>query len=300
VIGIIAVLIGILLPTLSKARKSAKTTVCLSNLRQMGNAWVMYLTDSRGHLPHSVWHQAAPPGRTPAWRDEFIWKGFWAGILGEYRVSSSALLCPEAAIPADGAVSPIQGAGSAFTAWTGKFQNSGNSPVGIMLSNGNADKVNMTNDATKKGYRIGSYGMNQNLCYSYGPDKTIDTADDGKRPADPGTSNTGSSAAWFGGNINQVKPTTEVPVFLDAVWIEFQGMPNGSVGNQPSAPPNLGGGSAPANGDYHWRILIARHGRGINMCYADGHAAWVQLEDTYQQKWTPYWRKYSLNNLPRS
>jgi len=62
VIGIIAILIGILLPALSKVRQAGKTTVCLSNLRQCGTAWVMYLSDSKGHLPHSFWHQTAPTG----------------------------------------------------------------------------------------------------------------------------------------------------------------------------------------------------------------------------------------------
>ena len=61
VIGIIALLIGILLPVMSRARESANRTKCLSNLRQMGNAWVMYLSDSKGKLPDSVWH-TAPTG----------------------------------------------------------------------------------------------------------------------------------------------------------------------------------------------------------------------------------------------
>src|SRR5689334_4081200 len=68
VIGIIAVLIGILLPTLNKARRAAKSTVCLSNLRQMGTAWTMYLFDSKGHLPHNFWHQNAPAGYSTAQR----------------------------------------------------------------------------------------------------------------------------------------------------------------------------------------------------------------------------------------
>src|SRR5437763_9695362 len=78
VIGIIAVLIGILLPALNKARKTARTTACLSNLRQMGNAWVMYLGDSKGRLPDSVWHTApAGSGYTGVRLNEFIWHGFW-------------------------------------------------------------------------------------------------------------------------------------------------------------------------------------------------------------------------------
>src|SRR4029079_1347128 len=100
VIGIIAVLIAILLPALNKARKTARTTACLSNLRQMGNAWVMYLSDSKGKLPHGVWHHPAPNSNwTGARLNEFIWHGFWFGILGDYRVGSGQVLCPEAQDP---------------------------------------------------------------------------------------------------------------------------------------------------------------------------------------------------------
>jgi len=50
VISIIALLIAILLPSLSKARKQAKRTVCASNLRSMGMAVQAYATDNDGHL----------------------------------------------------------------------------------------------------------------------------------------------------------------------------------------------------------------------------------------------------------
>jgi prepilin-type N-terminal cleavage/methylation domain-containing protein/prepilin-type processing-associated H-X9-DG protein len=49
VIGIIAVLIAILLPTLQRARDQAKTTACLSQLRQIGEAEAAYVVDSHGY-----------------------------------------------------------------------------------------------------------------------------------------------------------------------------------------------------------------------------------------------------------
>jgi prepilin-type N-terminal cleavage/methylation domain-containing protein len=51
VIGIIAVLIGILLPALNKARKSAATIKCSASLKQLGNAMLMYVQDNKGYLP---------------------------------------------------------------------------------------------------------------------------------------------------------------------------------------------------------------------------------------------------------
>src|SRR5947209_2138257 len=60
VIGIIALLISILLPSLSRARESANQIKCANNLRQIGMAIITYANDNKGRLlPSCV--QPTPP-----------------------------------------------------------------------------------------------------------------------------------------------------------------------------------------------------------------------------------------------
>lgn len=63
VIGIIAVLIGILMPVLGKARAQANRAACLSNVRQLGAAILMYCNDNKGYFPTCAYWDMSPAYR---------------------------------------------------------------------------------------------------------------------------------------------------------------------------------------------------------------------------------------------
>jgi prepilin-type N-terminal cleavage/methylation domain-containing protein len=90
VIAIIALLMALLQPALSKARKQAKATVCQSNLRQWALCFSMYAGDNDGSFING-WYVGggAEDGR-----------GFWMSALRPYYSDISKLrTCPVATKP---------------------------------------------------------------------------------------------------------------------------------------------------------------------------------------------------------
>ena len=60
VIGIIALLISILLPALGKVKEQANTVACLANLRQIGQAAVMYASDNKDQTVPAGYRNLGP------------------------------------------------------------------------------------------------------------------------------------------------------------------------------------------------------------------------------------------------
>lgn len=84
VIGIIAILIGLLLPALSAARKRAQNVTCLSNIRTLLQAIHLYAADSDGRLVCGSENPLRYPGQPP-WLpiNSLATFQFWLGLNQE-------------------------------------------------------------------------------------------------------------------------------------------------------------------------------------------------------------------------
>lgn len=74
VIGIIAVLLGILLPALNKARRQAQDAQCQSNMRQLALGVLQYCNDNHGHVMLG-WIDAPAAGSKVPYPDGWGWAG---------------------------------------------------------------------------------------------------------------------------------------------------------------------------------------------------------------------------------
>ena len=226
VISIIAILMGILLPTLQKVRKHAYGTVCSANLKQWAMIINMY-TDGNdgsywfdyGHDPDGVW--------MPVLREFY-------GDIGDFRI------CPVAKRPS------TQGYGNTTEHWGPFMQNHGFRPEDY-----------------------GSFGINHWI-------NRLPNGWDGWR----------GHPRWQWGK-QPSRNASNVPVMGDCAWYG---------GNPFDADSSSNSGAVPPSGDWNktnpmtWaydmaRFCMDRHGRAINMAFADGSVRKTILPDLWTLKW---------------
>jgi prepilin-type N-terminal cleavage/methylation domain-containing protein/prepilin-type processing-associated H-X9-DG protein len=99
VIGIIALLISILLPSLAKAREQAKRTACASNVRQLCNFMIMFANEHKGRFmdvgngDHRLDNEVDPPNPVAKKEVQEIHQGA-RDLLLKYGMTRYAFYCP--------------------------------------------------------------------------------------------------------------------------------------------------------------------------------------------------------------
>jgi prepilin-type N-terminal cleavage/methylation domain-containing protein len=99
VIGVIALLISILMPSLNKARQQAKIVSCASNMRQVGLAILMYANDNKGKIPAGNFYNYPIANRSDLSHDAIAGNAGDSGFIGsdlkKYLGNNMAMfLCP--------------------------------------------------------------------------------------------------------------------------------------------------------------------------------------------------------------
>jgi prepilin-type N-terminal cleavage/methylation domain-containing protein/prepilin-type processing-associated H-X9-DG protein len=105
VLAIVAIMSALAMPALARAKMLGKQVVCLSNLKQVTTAGVMFLDETHGVFPYNIpGNSTYDPAIAPLW--------FYA--LTNYGATVPALVCPSTRQPTP---FPVEAAGTADLAW---------------------------------------------------------------------------------------------------------------------------------------------------------------------------------------
>jgi len=223
VIGIIAVLIGILLPSLSKARSAANKVKCATALAQIGQGFMLYYNDYNQYIPPALFHFQGGPytigDDTIATNTSIYWFNF---ISPEVNAANMGLSTSNGGASSQARKRNVLWGCPAFTGY-------------VRFSLAAGDDINRTQPG---------YGMNAFLLYQDDSDLTYDPIG-GTGPAETGYDQniltmdatgklTGTSNQWF--KVSQIRTSANRGLVADCRFWLWE---SASPGAGPSFPQNI-------------------------------------------------------------
>jgi len=264
VIAVIALLMAILMPALRRAKGQAQAVACAAHLRQFGLAWNLYAQDNDGfnieYFPSAQWGAG----------------GFWFYQLGPYfgdkdfgrgqgdtrRGILKILRCPATRAWSNRYSDSIRyGAHDMAWQWSWRTDAQGREELheGSYTLNGWMQNLSAERKSAYAANRV------RNYYFKY---------DDA-----PGTS----------------------PLLCDGGWVDA--WPDNSDVDQTHLFADLRGSGIPG-GTYRMspnqltRVLLERHGRGINILFKGAHVQRIPLEKVCQYQWHKYFNPVAELELP--
>jgi prepilin-type processing-associated H-X9-DG protein/prepilin-type N-terminal cleavage/methylation domain-containing protein len=272
VIGIIAILISVLLPTLSKARKSASRIQCQSNLRQFALADAAYLNVSHDwHLP-GWWDVPTGLGLNPGGYAQELNLN-WAAVPDFRKMLSMRLMDP----------------------WHENYD--GGAMAGNPVGLGFLPKKWFCPSSQQRGWQTeGVYkGESYQPAYVYG--MNVEGIDSGTALdattfpwAVTDTTVTPKKFGWHAYKRRQIHRPAEKLMFVDAMYavVNSQGSGvtpgwKGKVSTYDLVQERTSTGNLPSGPAFDaTRTTAWRHENGANVCFWDGHVEWLPKDRIYQ------------------
>ncbi len=248
VIGIIAVLISILLPSLNKAREQAKSAKCANNLKQIGTAMLLYANNNGrilfGHTNGGTWYTNLNNRKLIDATDSGFWdKAYWGVCLvADTKVPVELWHCPDNEAKTASSPQLIDGLYCCSYGYNG-FGTSGLNST---------QRQKLWGDANRTGSTAKSHLQYTN------------------------TSGT-LSTVWMGAKPGTIKNSGDLLIAQDCYETWFEGNDD-IIAQDPSLTTIF------QNKGHAAEYL--RHNKGANGLYADGHVERLTYED--QQSYDPY------------